>query len=86
MGWVVGDVSTPQQLPRALEAIPLVKGENVHQGYIDWKIAKRWPSAQLNGCEKYLLEPKDVVLKLAPKSAVPDFAWMLFPPTTTRAR
>lgn len=46
------------------EAIPLVKGENVHQGFIDWKIAKRWPSTQLEGCEKYFLEPEDVVLAM----------------------
>lgn len=46
------------------EAIPLVKGENVHQGFIDWKIAKRWPSTQLEGCEKYFLEPGDVVLAM----------------------
>ena len=45
-------------------AIPLVKGENVHQGFIDWKIAKRWPTAELNGCEKYFLKVGDVVLAM----------------------
>ena len=25
--------------------IPLVKGENVSQGYILWNISKRWPAA-----------------------------------------
>jgi len=44
--------------------IPLVKGANVHQGFIDWETAKRWPTTELNGCEKYFLEADDVVLAM----------------------
>jgi len=44
--------------------IPLVKGANVHQGFIDWETAKRWPTTELNGFEKYFLEPGDVVLAM----------------------
>ncbi len=60
------------------QAIPLVKGENVHQGFIDWKIAKRWPSAMLDGCEKYFLEPEDIVLAMDRPliEAVLKWAWL----------
>lgn len=44
--------------------IPLVKGENVQQGYIDWDKAKRWPRDQLEGLEKYWLKPGDVILAM----------------------
>lgn len=44
--------------------IPLVKGANVHQGFIDWETAKRWPASELNGCEKFFLAPDDVVLAM----------------------
>ena len=48
----------------ALDDIPLVKGENVHQGYIDWNKAKRWPRDQDDGMEKYWLKPGDVILAM----------------------
>ena len=44
--------------------IPLVKGENVHQGSIDWNKAKRWPRNQIAGMEKYWLKPGDVILAM----------------------
>ena len=47
-----------------LQDVPLVKGENVHQGYIDWDKAKRWPRDQIEGLEKYWLKPGDVILAM----------------------
>ncbi|HAL39398.1 MAG TPA: hypothetical protein DCP03_15320 [Polaromonas sp.] len=48
----------------ASDDIPLVKGENVHQGFIDWNKAKRWPKNQVDGLDKYWLKPGDVVLAM----------------------
>src|SRR2546428_2929299 len=44
--------------------IHLVKGENLQQGYIDWGASKKWPSSELKGHEKFLLQPGDVVLAM----------------------
>jgi type I restriction enzyme, S subunit len=44
--------------------IPLVKGENVQQGSIDWGKAKRWRRDQVDGLEKYWLKPGDVILAM----------------------
>lgn len=48
----------------APDDIPLVKGENVHQGFIDWNKAKRWPRDQVGGMERYWLKPGDVILAM----------------------
>ena len=34
--------------------VPLVKGENIQQGYVDWTIAKRWPSQDADNYKRYL--------------------------------
>lgn len=44
--------------------IPLVKGANVHQGYIDWIGAKRWPRDEFGDFRRYLLSPGDVVVAM----------------------
>lgn len=44
--------------------IPLVKGENVQQGYIDWSIAKRWPEAGADNLKQFLLVPGDIVVAM----------------------
>lgn len=44
--------------------VPLVKGENLHQRYIDWVDAKRWNKDELNKFSKYKLEPDDIVLAM----------------------
>ena len=44
--------------------VPLVKGENVQQGYVDWSIAKRWPEAEMEALEQFLLKPGDVVVAM----------------------
>jgi type I restriction enzyme S subunit len=44
--------------------VPLVKGENVHQGFIDWVNAKRWPRDQIADLEKFWLRAGDVVLAM----------------------
>jgi type I restriction enzyme S subunit len=42
----------------------LVKGENVQQGYVDWSIAKRWPEAEMDALEQFLLKPGDIVVAM----------------------
>lgn len=44
--------------------ISLVKGENVHQGYIDWIGAKHWPADEYDSFAKYHLVPGDIVLAM----------------------
>ena len=44
--------------------VPLVKGENIQQGYVDWTIAKRWPSQDADNYKRYLLVPGDVVVAM----------------------
>ncbi|NCT82039.1 MAG: restriction endonuclease subunit S [Comamonadaceae bacterium] len=48
----------------APEDVPLVKGENVQQGYVDWSIAKRWPEAEMDALEQFLLKPGDIVVAM----------------------
>lgn len=44
--------------------VPLVKGENVQQGYVDWSIAKRWPETEMDALEQFLLRPGDIVVAM----------------------
>jgi type I restriction enzyme S subunit len=44
--------------------IHLVKGANVHQGFIDWKGAKRWPASEFERYKKFELLPGDVVIAM----------------------
>ncbi|MBR9872345.1 MAG: hypothetical protein GYB26_14515 [Gammaproteobacteria bacterium] len=44
--------------------IPLVKGDNVQQGYIDWTKAKFWNSDDVDDYRDYLLEPGDIVVAM----------------------
>jgi type I restriction enzyme S subunit len=44
--------------------IPLVKGENLHQGYIDWESAKRWAASDWNKFSKYQLKENDIVVAM----------------------
>ena len=53
-----------QHFTSAPEDIPLVKGENVAQGRIEWEISKRWPAAELPQLEKFRLRSGDVVLAM----------------------
>lgn len=46
------------------EDVPLVKGENVQQGYVDWNIAKRWPASDAENYKRFLLVPGDVVVAM----------------------
>ncbi|MCC7278971.1 MAG: restriction endonuclease subunit S [Chromatiaceae bacterium] len=47
-----------------LDDIPLVKGENVHQGYIDWPRAKHWPLDEYDSLSRYHLVAGDIVLAM----------------------
>jgi type I restriction enzyme S subunit len=44
--------------------IPLVKGENLHQGYIDWATSRRWPGHDWSKLLKYQLKANDIVLAM----------------------
>jgi len=44
--------------------IPLVKGENVQQEYIDWEGAKRWPRNDAKEYGRFRLKAGDVVLAM----------------------
>lgn len=46
------------------EDVPLVKGDNVQQGYIDWRRAKRWPREASTALSKFRLASGDVVLAM----------------------
>lgn len=59
--------------------VPLVKGANVHQGYIDWNDSKFWPMEDTADYSKYFLSPGDVVLAMDRPwiEAGLKFAWIL---------
>lgn len=44
--------------------IPLVKGENVQQGFIDWQAARYWPASEKDKFEEFILKPGDVVVAM----------------------
>ena len=44
--------------------VPLVKGENVQQGYIDWVAAKYWPALDAAAYRDYRLDLGDIVLAM----------------------
>ena len=46
------------------EDVPLVKGENVQQGYVDWSIAKRWPAHDTDNYKRFWLASGDVVVAM----------------------
>lgn len=53
-----------QQFTDESSDIPLVKGANVHQGYIDWKGAKRWTASEFSQYKKFQLQSGDVVVAM----------------------
>lgn len=44
--------------------VPLVKGDNLAQGYIKWEQSKYWPAKDVEEYKKYYLEPGDIVLAM----------------------
>jgi type I restriction enzyme, S subunit len=44
--------------------VVLVKGANVHQGFIDWADSKYWRRNDIEQYEQYVLQPNDVVLAM----------------------
>ncbi len=53
-----------QQFTEEPSDIPLVKGANVHQAYIDWKEAKRWSASEFSQYKKFQLQSGDVVVAM----------------------
>lgn len=47
-----------------IDDVPLVKGENLHQQYIDWDNAKRWDKNEYAKLEKYHLKKNDIVIAM----------------------
>jgi type I restriction enzyme S subunit len=60
--------------------IPLVKGENVHQGYVDWLGAKHWPADEYDSLSKYHLVPGDVVLAMDRPWVTAGLKWSYIKP------
>jgi type I restriction enzyme S subunit len=46
------------------EDVFLLRGDNVAQGYIRWRDAKKWPHRRIDGLEKYLLQKGDFVIAM----------------------
>jgi type I restriction enzyme, S subunit len=46
------------------EDIHLVKGENLHQGYIDWTNAKKWNLGDWDSLKKFHLRKSDIVVAM----------------------
>jgi len=44
--------------------IPLIKGENIAQGYIAWEKSRYWPIGQVEGYERFRLAAGDIVLAM----------------------
>jgi type I restriction enzyme S subunit len=44
--------------------IPLVKGDNLHQGFIDWSNAKKWDKNDFENLKKFSLKRGDIVLAM----------------------
>jgi type I restriction enzyme S subunit len=44
--------------------VPLVKGSNVHQGFIDWNDSKYWSRENAESYSRYFLAPDDVILAM----------------------
>lgn len=44
--------------------VALIKGENVQQGFIDWKASKYWPVADADSFKKYELRVGDIVIAM----------------------
>lgn len=62
------------------EDVPLVKGENVQQGYIDWTIAKRWPLNDADNYKRYQLLPGDVVVAMDRPWVTAGLKWAYIKP------
>lgn len=48
----------------APDAVTLVRGDNILQGYFRWNAVKKWPSDRVAEFEKFLLSENDIVLAM----------------------
>jgi type I restriction enzyme S subunit len=62
------------------EDLPLVKGENLQQGYIDWKSAKRWPSPDSHRYNRYWLNRFDIVVAMDRPWVTAGLKWSYIKP------
>ena len=55
--------------------LPLVKGDNVQQGYIDWSKSKFWNRDDIDDYREYLLEPGDIVVAMDRPWVIAGLKW-----------
>lgn len=65
--------------------VPLVKGENVQQGYVDWKASRYWPAADIDQFEDYVLKPGDVVVAMDRPWVQAGLKWAYIRPEDPRS-
>jgi len=61
---ISGPAFKSAQFTENKDDVPLIKGENIAQGYIAWNKSRYWPRNELNEHRKYWLEPGDLVLAM----------------------
>jgi len=69
-----------EQFTDNVSDIPLVKGENVQQGYVDWSISKYWPAADMDNHKKYILKVGDIVLAMDRPWVTSGLKWAYIKP------
>ena len=61
---VSGPAFKSERFTEEISDVPLIKGENIAQGCIDWGKSKYWPRDELDEYMRYWLQPSDVVLAM----------------------
>ncbi|WP_417809902.1 restriction endonuclease subunit S [Thioclava sp.] len=61
---VSGPAFKSAQFTENTDDIPLIKGENIAQGYIAWEKSRYWPSSELKKYERFHLHAGDIVLAM----------------------
>ena len=60
--------------------VPLIKGENVAQGYIAWEKSKYWPVTDIEGYERFGLGAGDIVLAMDRPWVTAGLKWACLKP------
>lgn len=62
--FISGPAFKSNKFTDSVEDVPLVKGDNLAQGYIKWEQSKYWPAQDVEAYIKYYLCPGDIVLAM----------------------
>lgn len=62
--FISGPAFKSNKFTDSVEDVPLVKGDNLAQGYIKWEQSKYWPAQDVEAFTKYYLCPGDIVLAM----------------------